>query len=89
MSHSPSTFRGEPSGDGAIWDDSATLHQRDDGGLLSGFRSIRRGSLIDLVRQVMTLPEPERRAYVIERAGDHRLDWAEIAALAARPDFPG
>lgn len=88
MSHAPSTFRAEPAGDQSDWDDAATLHQRTDGGVLSAFRAIRSGTLADLVRQVMTLPPDERRNYAIEKAGDHRFEWREIEALAARGDFP-
>lgn len=90
MSNAPSTFRAESGQDVHFaWDDSAELHRRNDGGgLLSGFKATRRGTLAELVRFVTHLPEDERRDYVIEKAGDHRLEWHEIAALAKRPDFP-
>ena len=44
--------------------------------------------LAELIRFVMHLPEGERRDYAIEKAGDHRLEWPEITALAKRADFP-
>jgi len=90
MSSHPSTFRGEsePSG-GVDWDHAATLHRTDDGGgLLSGFKSVRHGTLAELVHFVQTLPEGERDKYCIDKEGDHRLNPGEIAALARRPDFP-
>ena len=89
MSNAPSTFRAE-SGQTVHfdWDDSAELHRRHDGGLLAGFKAVRRGNLAELIRFVMHLPEGERRDYSIEKAGDHRLEWHEITALAKRPDFP-
>lgn len=72
------------------WDDHSELHRKDDGGgLLSGLKSIRSGSLADLVGYVSHLPEDERGNYEIEKSGDHRLSIGEIMALASRPDFPG
>ncbi|MGN6356353.1 MAG: hypothetical protein ACTHLU_02590 [Novosphingobium sp.] len=89
MSNAPSTFRAESGQDVHFdWDDGAELHRRNDGGLLSGFKAVRRGELAELIRFVMHLPEAERRDYAIAKAGDHRLEWPEITALAARPDFP-
>lgn len=90
MTDHPSTFGGEDnSGSGIEWDDRASLHLAKDGdGLLDGAKGLRRGSLAELVRFVMLLPEAERGDYVIEKAGDHRLTYSEIAALAARDDFP-
>ena len=71
------------------WDDFSELHEKNDGGgLLSSFMAIRQGPLRDLVAFVASLPEEDRKVYVIDKSGDHRLDWAEITALAARPDFP-
>jgi hypothetical protein len=71
------------------WDDFATLHRFDDGaGVLYALKAIRRGSLAELVRHVIRLPEAEQKNYVIEKTGDHRLDWLEIRRLAALPDFP-
>lgn len=72
------------------WDDFSELHEKDDGGgILSGFKSLHQGTLTELIRFVMHLPVEDRAKYVIAKSGDHRLDWNEIAELAARPDFPG
>ncbi len=90
MSTHPSTFRGEsePSG-GVDWDHSATLHRADDGGgVFGGFKSVRSGTLAELVHFIQTLPESEREKYCIDKEGDHRLTAGDIAALARRPDFP-
>jgi len=89
MSNAPSTFRAEPGSDVHFdWDDSAELHRRDDGGIFSGFRAVRRGQLVDLIRIAMSLSPEERRKYSIAKAGDHRLEWNEIEALYRREDFP-
>ncbi len=72
------------------WDDHSELHRKDDGGgVFSGLKSIRSGTLADLVSYVAHLPEDERGNYEIEKSGDHRLSIAEIMALASRSDFPG
>jgi hypothetical protein len=91
MSNSPPTFGTYPAlHSGIAWSDFATLHHRDyGGGLLFEFKVIRRGSLAALARHMMRLPQGERRNYVIEVPGDHRLDHAEVAELIKRPDFPG
>ena len=89
MSHNPTTFAGEtPDEHGFGWDDSATLHSRDGGGLLHGFKAIRKGTVAELVRFVAALPAEERSHYMIEKAGDRQIDPHEIIALAKRPDFP-
>jgi hypothetical protein len=90
MSSHPSTFRGgtDTSG-GPVWNSPATLHRSNDGGgVFGGFKAVRSGTLADMVRYVMSLPEEERADYAIEKEGDHRLQIAEIAALARRLDFP-
>lgn len=56
--------------------------------MLDATKIIRQGTLAELVRHVMLLPEDKRGEYVIEKAGDHRLGYAEIAALAANDGFP-
>jgi hypothetical protein len=71
------------------WDHFAELHRCEDGGgLLSAFKSVRSGTLAELVHVVASLPEQERGYYSIVKTGDHRLEHAEIMALAARPDLP-
>ena len=86
----PSTFKAEPNAStGPGWDDAATLHRSDDGGgLLSDMKSVRHGTLAELVRQVASMPESEQDKYTIEKAGDHRLSIGEIRALSRRADFP-
>lgn len=86
----PSTFKAEPhSGSGPAWDDPASLHRSNDGGgLLSDLKAARHGTLAELIRFVISLPEAEQGDYVIEKAGDHRLAVGEILALSRRPDFP-
>ena len=72
------------------WSDHGTLHRKDDGeGVLYAMKSIRSGTLAELVGFVMSMPEADRPSYAIEKAGDHRLGYAEIAALASRADDPG
>jgi len=71
------------------WEAYCSLHRADDGGgLLDATKAIRRGSLAELVKFVMMLPDEKRSEYVIEKAGDHRLTYSEISALAARSNFP-
>ncbi|RKF23124.1 hypothetical protein D6851_01105 [Altericroceibacterium spongiae] len=91
MTDHPSTYNGGAGATGEIdWDDRASIHLKDDGrGLLDSMKGLYRGTLAEMVRHVMQMPETERGNYVIQKAGDHRLDLHEIAALAARPDFPG
>ena len=90
MSDHPSTFRGEPDATvGVGWNDLSTLHRTDDGGgLFNGFKSVRSGTLAELVHFVMTLPESEQAKYCIDKEGDHRFTPGDIAALARRPDYP-
>lgn len=90
MSTSPTTFRGEgASPPGLDWSDHAELHRANDGGgVLHGMKAIRKGTLADMVRHVMALPEDQRAAYSISKAGDHVMQTGEIAALSRRGDFP-
>ena len=90
MSNTPPTFGTNPNLHSHVdWYEFATLHHRDDGGgVLFALKAIRSGTLVELVRQVQSLPESERKDYAIEKTGDHRLDHFEIRELANRPDFP-
>ena len=89
MSQHPSTIAGEAAHDTGIgWDDMASLHHRDGGGLLHGFKVIRKGSLAELVRFFANLPVVERSNYMIEKAGDRQYQPHEIMGMAMRPDFP-
>ncbi|HEX8058937.1 MAG TPA: hypothetical protein VF481_19870 [Novosphingobium sp.] len=86
----PSTIKAEPnSNSGPRWDDPASLHRSNDGGgLLSELKTLRHGTLAELVHYVANLPEEEQPGYAIEKAGDHRLSIGEILALSRRSDFP-
>jgi len=92
VSHHPTTFAAEAADEapGTIhWDDSATLHRRaDGGGLLHGFKAIRKGTFGELVRYVAAVPESERSHYMIEKAGDRQYLPHEIMKLAQRADLP-
>ena len=90
MTDHPSTFQAKSENTGKIdWDDRASLRCKDGGdGLLHGAKGLRRGTLAELIRHMMLLPEAERSKYVIQKAGDHCLTIAEIETLAARDDFP-
>ncbi len=91
MTDHPSTYKAvETHDEGVQWDDRASIHAADDGeGVLDGAKGLRRGTLAEMVAQVMAYPPERRGDFVIEKAGDHRLERAEIEALAARRDFPG
>ena len=71
------------------WTVPATLHERDDGGsdLHYDFRTIAKGPLNELVRQVAGLPAAERARLVIDSGGG-TLNVGEIMALAQREDLP-
>ena len=81
----------DSSGTSAVdWEHSAELHKKDDGGgLLYRFKTIRRGTVAELVDFVMDLPESEQPLYAIQKDGDHRLEIGEIRSLFRRSDFPG
>lgn len=91
MCPSPTTFQGEPADpSGHGWDDSAELHKcADGGGVFHRFKTIRRGTLAELIDFVMGLPEDKQADYAIQKEGDHRLSIGEIRALFRRADFPG
>jgi len=91
MTDHPSTYKADDTGyDSLDWSDHATIHRKDDGqGVLDGLKAIHSGTLAQMVAMVSRMPDEERTLYVIQKAGDHRLDTREIMALAHRPDFPG
>lgn len=85
----PSTYKAEPDAGGPAWDDHGSLHRSNDGGgLLSDLKAVRNGTLAELIRFVMNLPEAEQDGYVIEKAGDHRLTIGDIRRLYRKADFP-
>lgn len=71
------------------WQETVALHLANDGGgLLDELKTLRRGTLADLVRYIALLEPAERERYEIEIVGDHRMKVEEIMALYARDDFP-
>lgn len=90
MTDHPSTFKAaETHQEGIQWDDRASIHTAHDGqGILDGAKGLRRGTLAEMVAEVMAYPPERRGDFVIQKAGDHKLERAEIEALAARSDFP-
>ena len=90
MTDHPSTFKADDTHrEGVQWDDHAEIHSSDDGqGLLDGGKGLGGGTLAEMVSRIMAYPPEERGRFVIQKAGDHRLERAEIEALAARKDFP-
>lgn len=91
MTDHPSTFDAADSNSGPVeWDDHASVHLKHDSqGLFFGLKTVHSGTLAEMVGMVSRMPEDERENYVIQKAGDHRLEIDEIMALAAREDFPG
>ncbi len=89
MSNSPETFKAEPAADAIDWNDPSSLHRSDDGGgLLHDFKTVRHGTLAELIRFVLTIPEDQQSGYAIQKSGDRRLSADDILALSRRPDFP-
>ncbi|PNU02838.1 hypothetical protein [Novosphingobium guangzhouense] len=90
MSDTPSTIETSttpPKGFG--WDDSAELHKCEDGGgLFHRFKTIRRGTVAELIGFVMGLPEEKQDDYAIQKDGDHTFRIGEIRRLSRRADFP-
>lgn len=92
MSENPTTTQAEPtSGTTAStgWNDSAELHKCEDGGgLFNRLKTIRRGTLAELIAFVMDMPDDQQDDYAIQKDGDHRLSIGEIRRLSRRDDFP-
>ena len=90
MTDHPSTYAADDTHrEGIQWDDRASLHRSDDGdGVFDGAKGLRRGTFAELIAHVMLLDESDRSKYYIEKAGDREYHADEIAALAARTDFP-
>ncbi len=75
---------------GIEWNDHATIHSKGDGqGVFGALSALHRGTLAEMVARIANMPAGERAGFAIQKAGDRRLDTAEILKLAARPDFPG
>lgn len=73
------------------WNARATVHERDDGGSdrFVDFRTLATGTLAEMVRFVSGMPVEERARVVLDAEGHATMTVSQIAALAARPDFPG
>jgi hypothetical protein len=73
------------------WDAAAQLLEREDSGsdMFYGFRTLKSGSLADLVAHVMALPTDQRERVVIDAVGVGSLNIHDIGQLAERDDFPG
>jgi len=71
------------------WGAPARLHERNDGGsdMFYDFKTLKTGSLAELIAHVMALPAEDRLRVVIDSANGS-INIQDIAALAARPDFP-
>lgn len=92
MSDIPTTTAGESgqvSAASAGWNDAAELHKCEDGGgLFHRFKTIRRGTLAELIAFVMDMPDEQQDDYAIQKEGDHRFSIGEIRSLSRRADFP-
>lgn len=90
MSDTPSTIHDDanaPKGFG--WNDAAELHRCEDGGgLFHRLKTIRRGTMAELIHFVMELPEGKQPDYAIQKEGDRMFKIGEIRSLARRADFP-
>ena len=89
--HHPSTYKAVRTGSQDVaWDDHAVIHRKSEGeGLFNALKGLHRGTLAQMVAMIASMPETERGDFVIEKAGDHRLETPEIMALAQHADFPG
>ena len=74
---------------GLDWDAEATLHERDDSGseLQYNFTLLKKGTLRELVADVVAMDGGQRARVVIEVAGGKSLGLGEILELAAREDM--
>jgi hypothetical protein len=72
------------------WNAPGVLHERDDSGsdMHYHFRTLRKGPLGVLVRDVAAMTVAERSRVVIDVDGGKSLNVGEILALAAREDLP-
>jgi hypothetical protein len=72
------------------WNQPATLHERDDSGsdMNYDFRTVRKASLGELVRDVAAMSGDERARIVIDVAGGRTLGIGEVLELAKREDLP-
>jgi len=90
MSDIPTTIEGESGGRASVgWNDAAELHKCEDGGgLFHRLKTIRRGTLAELISFVLSMPDDQQSDYAIQKEGDHQLRIGEIRNLSRRSDFP-
>lgn len=90
MSDTPTTIEGESSvPSSAGWNDAAELHKCEDGGgLFHRFKTMRRGTLAELMAFVLSMPDEQQGDYAIQKEGDHQLRIGEIRSLSRRADYP-
>lgn len=90
MSDNPSTIEaGEGAPQGFGWNDSAELHKCEDGGgVFHRFKTIRRGTVAELIRFVIDMPEDRQQDYAIQKDGDRTFRIGDIRSLSRRRDFP-
>ena len=90
MSENPTTIQGESAlPNSTHWNDAAELHKCEDGGgLFHRLKTIRRGTLAELISFVMSMPDDQQDDYAIQKEGDHQLRIGEIRTLSRRADFP-
>jgi hypothetical protein len=72
------------------WNAPAALHERDDSGsdLHYHFKTLRKGPLAELVREVAAMSTADRARVVIDVEGGKSFNVGEILVLAAREDLP-
>jgi predicted HAD superfamily phosphohydrolase len=75
--------------DAIDWKAPARLHERDDSGsdMHYHFKTLREGSVGELVHHVSLLGAGQRARLVLEIPGGKTLDLAQILELAARNDL--
>ena len=73
------------------WAAAAQVHERDDGGsdMFYEFKTLKTGTLAEMVAWVIALPVDQKARVVIDAAGVGSLNIHDIGTLAGRPDFPG
>jgi hypothetical protein len=76
---------------GFHWNAPALLIERCDDGsdLQFEFRTIREGTLAELVRDVVAMDPAARARLVIDARGEGIFNVGDILALSQRPSFPG
>src|ERR1700741_1072669 len=73
------------------WDAAAKAHERDDGGsdMYYDFKTLKSGTLAELVGWVMALPADQPERVVIDAMGVGTINVHDIGVLAEREDSPG